>query len=82
MAKVGDFGLVRIKSAARRSHSSSCKDDVGTVQYMAPELMRLGGGKLAGERSDVYSYSIVLWELLCQLPVFDGEPAIKVAAHC
>ena len=52
---------MKVKDAARRSSSTAGTSCVGTLQYIAPELMRMGGAKLAGEASDVYSYSMVLW---------------------
>ncbi|PWA43635.1 PAC motif-containing protein [Artemisia annua] len=54
--KVGDFGLSRIK------HQSYLKTKTrkGTPQWMAPEVLR---NEHADEKSDVYSYGVVLWEL-------------------
>lgn len=39
---------------------------IGTVSYMAPEIIR---NELCSEKIDVWSYGVVLWELLtCEVP--------------
>lgn len=55
-AKVCDFGLSRLK-AKERSMTGNC----GTVQWMAPEIL---ANQHYAEPADVYSYGIILWELL------------------
>ena len=54
-AKVADFGLSRVKTLFTMTSS------IGTVQWMAPEVLK--GGKYS-ERADVYSYGVVLWEMV------------------
>eukprot|EP00326_Haptolina_ericina_P018540 CAMPEP_0181181752 /NCGR_PEP_ID=MMETSP1096-20121128/7507_1 /TAXON_ID=156174 ORGANISM="Chrysochromulina ericina, Strain CCMP281" /NCGR_SAMPLE_ID=MMETSP1096 /ASSEMBLY_ACC=CAM_ASM_000453 /LENGTH=156 /DNA_ID=CAMNT_0023270281 /DNA_START=153 /DNA_END=623 /DNA_ORIENTATION=- len=48
---------------------------VGTIQYMAPEMLNASGAG-AGEHSaavDIYAFAIILWQLLtCSAP-FDRE---------
>ncbi|PSC72746.1 serine threonine-kinase EDR1 isoform X1 isoform A [Micractinium conductrix] len=58
-ARLADFGLA---AARRRSFLSADKAGaLGTPQYMAPEAMQAGP---ISERCDVYSYAILLWEML------------------
>ena len=43
---------------------------VGTFLYMAPELLR---GEQAGERSDIFSFGCVLYEMITGLRPFSGK---------
>ncbi|KAG5190352.1 kinase-like domain-containing protein, partial [Tribonema minus] len=43
----------------------------GTVRYMAPEVVR---GQPYNERVDVYSFGLLLWEMLAYQRVFEGIP--------
>ncbi|CAA7017081.1 unnamed protein product [Microthlaspi erraticum] len=54
--KVADFGLSRIKHATYLTSKSG----KGTPQWMAPEVLR---NESADEKSDIYSFGVVLWEL-------------------
>lgn len=57
ICKVGDFGLSKVK------HRTLVSGGVrGTLPWMAPEL--LSGKSLVTEKVDVYSFGIVMWELL------------------
>ena len=53
-----DFGLAK---AAGQCHTTSPGQIKGKLSYMAPEHLR---GGLVTRRSDLYSASIVLWEML------------------
>ncbi len=66
-AKVMDFGLAKLKGSLKLTKSSST---VGTLAYMAPEQI---DGREIDARSDVFSFGIVLYEMLTgQLP-FKGD---------
>ncbi|GIM09629.1 hypothetical protein Vretimale_13478 [Volvox reticuliferus] len=58
VAKVADFGLSRCLKEGQTHHSTKT---VGTVTHMPPELLRSGKLTLSG---DVYSFGIIMWELL------------------
>ena len=57
-AKITDFGLSVVKTA---SMTSVKLDECGTPQYMAPECFGLV--PIFSTKSDVYAFSIMLWEL-------------------
>jgi serine/threonine protein kinase len=67
-----DFGLVRFLDP---SHASSTGHIVGTPAYMSPEQAR---GEKIDPRTDVYSFGIVLYELLAGHPPFEGESTISI----
>ncbi|XP_047158359.1 probable serine/threonine-protein kinase SIS8 [Vigna umbellata] len=57
IVKVCDFGLSRMKHHTFLS-SKSC---AGTPEWMAPEVLR---NEPANEKCDVYSFGVILWELI------------------
>ncbi|CAK7355419.1 unnamed protein product [Dovyalis caffra] len=58
ICKVGDFGLSKIKRNTLVSGGVR-----GTLPWMAPELLN-GSSNKVSEKVDVFSFSIVLWEIL------------------
>jgi eukaryotic-like serine/threonine-protein kinase len=64
--KILDFGLARLVS----SELTNSNKIVGTVNYMAPELVR---GERADHRSDVFSAGVVFYELLGGRKAFEGD---------
>uniref|UniRef100_A0A2N9E3H0 Protein kinase domain-containing protein n=1 Tax=Fagus sylvatica TaxID=28930 RepID=A0A2N9E3H0_FAGSY len=76
--KLADFGL------AREEISGEMTTEAGTYRWMAPELFSLeplpsGAKKLYDHKVDVYSFSIVLWELLTNNTPFKGRNNLMVA---
>src|SRR2546426_881173 len=65
--KVMDFGLAKLKGSMKLTRTSST---IGTLGYMAPEQIR--GGEV-DVRSDIFSYGIVLYEMLTGRLPFRGE---------
>ena len=65
--KVMDFGLAKLKGSLRLTRTSST---VGTLAYMAPEQIQ--GGE-ADERSDIFSFGALLFEMLTGKLPFRGE---------
>jgi serine/threonine protein kinase len=55
--RLGDFGLARLKDPNNSPRSTLA---AGTVGYLAPEYLQMGR---ATEKSDVYSYGVVLLEI-------------------
>src|SRR5690348_13238035 len=50
---------------------------LGTAAYMAPEQVK---GKPVDRRADIWSFGIVLYELLTGKPVFVGESVSEILA--
>lgn len=55
--RLGDFGLARLKDHGTSPRSTLA---AGTLGYLAPEYLQMGK---ATEKSDVYSYGVVLLEI-------------------
>mmetsp|Transcript_67873 Transcript_67873/g.150343 ORF Transcript_67873/g.150343 Transcript_67873/m.150343 type:complete len:433 (+) Transcript_67873:2-1300(+) len=83
--KISDFGLARLLPfAAGRGAAAAAASvgiggapggglmtgGVGTYHWMAPEVL---SGHGYDEKVDVYSYGVVLYELLCRRIPFDGS---------
>uniref|UniRef100_A0A4W6EU31 RAF proto-oncogene serine/threonine-protein kinase n=1 Tax=Lates calcarifer TaxID=8187 RepID=A0A4W6EU31_LATCA len=60
--KIGDFGLATVK--ARWSGSHQVEQPSGSILWMAPEVIRMQDNNPYSFQSDVYSYGIVLFELM------------------
>ncbi|KAG6664181.1 hypothetical protein CIPAW_02G074800 [Carya illinoinensis] len=63
--KVGDFGLSRLKHETYLTATTG----KGTPQWMAPEVLR---NEPSDEKSDVYSYGVILWELVTEKIPWDN----------
>jgi len=66
-AKVMDFGLAKLKGSLNLTRTSST---VGTLAYMSPEQIQ--GGE-ADSRSDIFSFGVLLFEMLTGKLPFRGE---------
>ncbi|MDO9454744.1 Stk1 family PASTA domain-containing Ser/Thr kinase [Nocardioides sp.] len=73
--KVADFGLAKAVSADTQ-HTATQGVLIGTVSYLAPELVIDGR---ADERADVYAAGVLLYELLTGVKPHEGETPIAVA---
>ncbi|KNA06761.1 hypothetical protein SOVF_177990 isoform A [Spinacia oleracea] len=69
--KVGDFGLSKLKHAT----FLTAKSGGGTPQWMAPEILR---NDPSNEKSDVFSFGVILWELVTMKIPWDGLNALQV----
>jgi len=67
--KIGDFGLSRFINKKNPSENSG---RIGTPHWMAPEILKGGNYE---ESADVYSYGMILWEILSlEIPYFGIDP--------
>jgi tetratricopeptide (TPR) repeat protein len=83
-AKVLDFGLARMLDTHQidaLSHSQRSLTDegmiAGTLQYMAPELLR---GQRGDQRSDIWAVGVLLYEMVAGRRPFTGATAFEVSA--
>ncbi|RWS04910.1 Mitogen-activated protein kinase kinase kinase 9-like protein [Dinothrombium tinctorium] len=68
--KITDFGL------AREVYKTTRMSQAGTYAWMAPEVIK---SSLFSKASDVWSYGVVLWELLTGESPYKGIDALAVA---
>lgn len=73
--KIADFGLARgaLLGSTMTAESSVI---LGSVSYLSPEQVQRS---VADARSDVYSFGIVLFELLTGQKPFQGEDPVQIA---
>jgi serine/threonine protein kinase/beta-lactam-binding protein with PASTA domain len=71
--KVTDFGIARAATSSTITQTGSV---VGSVHYFSPEHAK---GTSTGEKSDLYSLGIVLYQMLTGRLPFLGESPISVA---
>ncbi|CAD8066258.1 unnamed protein product [Paramecium sonneborni] len=64
--KLCDFGLSRINKKIDHKVKGA---RIGTPNWMAPEIMR---GEPYQEKADVYSFGMILWEIITQLIPYEG----------
>ncbi|MCJ7507760.1 MAG: serine/threonine protein kinase, partial [candidate division Zixibacteria bacterium] len=65
--KITDFGLAKLKGATKLTQTRST---LGTAAYMSPEQ---ASGEEVDCRSDIFSFGVVLYELLTKQLPFKGE---------
>jgi len=80
VAKLVDFGLARIKQLDQASSNMKMTTRVGTSNYMAPELVLNNDQLTYDEKCDVYSFAIVMFELLADTtePYGKGEYHVEL----
>jgi len=67
VVKIMDFGLAKLKGVTKLTKTGAT---LGTIQYMSPEQAQ---GMEIDQRSDIFSFGVVLYEMITgQLP-FKGE---------
>ena len=67
--KLMDFGIA-LDATQRKMTWSGLSQTMGTPDYMAPEQVK---GKRGGERSDIYSLGVILYEMLTGAVPFSTE---------
>ena len=70
--KVMDFGIARVMSRT----NTLTKEALGSVHYISPEQAK---GGWVDNRSDIYSLSVVMYEMMAGRPPYDGETPVSVA---
>jgi serine/threonine-protein kinase len=87
VVKVLDFGLAKaweteagdssLSLSPTVTHATAAGVILGTAAYMSPEQAR---GKKVDRRADIWSFGIVLWEMLTGNKLFEGETVSDVLA--
>ncbi len=87
--KVLDFGLAKIAEQTAPAENPEMSPTLtlhqgtrvgvilGTAAYMSPEQ---ASGKPVDKRADIWSFGVVLWEMLCGRRLFDGETVSHIMA--
>jgi serine/threonine protein kinase len=85
IVKVLDFGLAKLAEASPLEQGSETQTlakantdpgtVVGTASYMSPEQAR---GQEVDSRSDIFSFGVILYEMIAHRPPFAGVNAIDV----
>jgi serine/threonine protein kinase len=78
--KIIDFGIAKAASHNTTTHEGLIK---GKLAYMSPEQ---ANGEIIDHRSDIYSTGIILYELLADKRMFEGEalhiyPRVRLAQY-
>jgi serine/threonine-protein kinase len=87
VVKILDFGLAKAMSPLPPSGidpgnsptltmgATAVGTILGTAAYMAPEQAK---GKVADKRSDIWSFGVILYEVLTGKKMFPGETAVEI----
>ncbi|KAJ9136159.1 hypothetical protein P3X46_033263 [Hevea brasiliensis] len=69
--RLGDFGLARMHSHGQVASTTRV---VGTVGYLAPEVVRSGR---ASAQTDVFGFGVLILEVMCgRRPIEEGKPPL------
>jgi Tol biopolymer transport system component len=82
VVKILDFGLARFTEPLATAGTATAALTaegvvVGTVGYMAPEALR---GRTIDQRSDIFAFGAILYELLTGHRAFEGDSGADVVA--
>ena len=71
--KVADFGIARHMT---RQQTYNISEAIGSVHYVSPEQAK---GSHIDNRADLYSFGVVMYEMLTGRLPFEGDSAVSVA---
>ncbi len=69
---IADFGIARSESSNTLTQTGLI---IGTPHYLSPEQIK---GKKTDNRSDIYSFGAMLYELVSGQPIFQGVSSIEI----
>ncbi|KAI3991971.1 hypothetical protein MKX01_012916 [Papaver californicum] len=69
--KIADFGI-----ACEEAYCDSLAEDPGTYRWMAPEMIK---HKAYGRKVDVYSFGLILWEMVAGSIPYENMTPIQAA---
>ena len=74
IAMVTDFGIARAVNSNTMTMTGG--NALGSVHYFSPEQAR---GSTVSHKTDIYSLGILMYEMVCGKPPFDGENSVAIA---
>lgn len=84
IAKILDFGLAKLTERRAENEAMTVAEHktnpgmiMGTVGYLSPEQAR---GKVADERSDIFSFGAMLYQMVAGRQAFSGENNLDIIA--
>ncbi|PRP79711.1 LRR receptor-like serine/threonine-protein kinase GSO1-like [Planoprotostelium fungivorum] len=79
--KVSDFGMSRVTESAENEGAQTAAN-IGPIKWMSPEALR---ERNYSQKSDVWSFGVVIWEIIEESDPFPGinpiEVAIQIVSH-
>ncbi len=78
VVKVADFGLAQFEQGEEKLHLTKADTTMGTPLYMSPEQIR---AEKLDQRSDLYSFGVMAYHMLCGQTPFKGDSAMAVAVQ-
>lgn len=78
VVKVADFGLAQFDTGGEKLNLTQADTTMGTPLYMSPEQIR---AEKLDQRSDLYSFGVTCYHMLCGQPPFKGDTAMSVAVQ-
>lgn len=70
--KIIDLGLAKTLTPDPNFEITQAGTFMGKLRYCSPEQAEPGSGESLDRRSDLYSFGLVLYEMICGRPPFDG----------
>jgi serine/threonine protein kinase len=79
--KLIDLGIAKVLGGGQESQLTKTGTFLGKLRYASPEQFGAGGGP-ADARGDLYSFGVVLYELLTGVhPILGSDPSSIIAGH-
>ncbi|KAG2488541.1 hypothetical protein HYH03_012860 [Edaphochlamys debaryana] len=75
VVKISDFGLSRL----RETMLITLAPEAGTAAYLAPECFDVEGAGRLSHRADMWSFGVVLWEMLAGIRPWRGMGPVPIA---
>jgi len=73
--RISDFGLARLREDSPQNYGVT-KSNIGPVRWMAPEAII---NRKYSEKSDAYSYGVLIWEVVTQSEPWENIPLLEIA---
>ena len=82
LVKLIDLGIAKIQGTGGESHLTQTGTFLGKIRYAPPEQFGADGASMVDSRGDLYSFGVVLYELLtARFPIQGNDPSSLIAGH-